>query len=186
VGWSSRKKWLLLMKGPPGSGKSTVARALGARLAWPVIDKDDARDFLADDQAGLSYRIMLAVARTQLRQGLSVIADSPLGYGKFYGAAMEAADETGAAVAVVECECSDRELWRSRIEGRASGNLAAHHTVTWKQVDDFLSRTAADPPEIRVPLLAVDTAQRLDVCVDQAVSWLSDVDEANGNPSLRA
>lgn len=33
-----------MCKGHPGTGKSTLASALAQRLAWPLIDKDDARD----------------------------------------------------------------------------------------------------------------------------------------------
>ena len=94
---------LLLMKGPPGSGKSTLARELGRRLHWPVIDKDDVRDLLPDAIGGISYEAMLAVARRQLQLGLSVIADSPLGYGESYRRAVSMAAECGARVAVIEC-----------------------------------------------------------------------------------
>ncbi len=31
---------LVLMAGRPETGKSTLARAIGAALSWPVIDKD--------------------------------------------------------------------------------------------------------------------------------------------------
>ena len=53
---------LVLMKGPPGSGKSTIAQELGRRLRWPVIDKDVFRDLLPDELGGLSYEAMLDLA----------------------------------------------------------------------------------------------------------------------------
>lgn len=33
--------WLVAFKGYPGSGQSTLARAVSRRLGWPLIDKDD-------------------------------------------------------------------------------------------------------------------------------------------------
>jgi predicted kinase len=38
-------KWMGLMKGHSGSSKSTIAWAMGRALVWPVIDKDDVRDW---------------------------------------------------------------------------------------------------------------------------------------------
>jgi shikimate kinase len=33
--------WFIAMRGLPGCGKSTIARILGKRLGWSIIDKDD-------------------------------------------------------------------------------------------------------------------------------------------------
>ncbi len=142
--------WLLLMKGPPGSGKSTLAHELGRRLRWPVVDKDDVRDLLPDAIGGLSYEAMLAIAESQLRLGLSVIADSPLGYARSYRRALGIAADCEAQVAVVEVVCSDPAVWRGRIEGRRDQGLAAYHTTSWERVEAFFQRTAercgeADP-----------------------------------------
>jgi len=40
-------KVLILFKGHPGVGKSTLAQALAITLQCPLIDKDDARDSLS-------------------------------------------------------------------------------------------------------------------------------------------
>ncbi len=146
------------MKGPPGSGKSAIARELGRRLGWPVIDKDDVRDLLPDEIGGVSYEAMLAIARRQLLLGMSVIADSPLGYERGYAAALRIAKEASAVVAVVECVCSDEAEWRRRIESRSSMGLASHHATDWRRVRDFFARTAAEPFVVDVPHLTVDTA----------------------------
>jgi hypothetical protein len=104
---SVHRPTLLLLKGSPGTGKSTIAREVGRKLGWPVIDKDVVRDLLPDELGGLSYEAMLGFAERQLGMGLSVVAASPLGYGRSYERAMETGERTGARVLVLECECSD-------------------------------------------------------------------------------
>ena len=163
---------LLLMKGPPGSGKTTIARELGRRLRWPVIDKDVFRDLLPDDLGGLSYEAMLDLAERQLAIGLSVIADSPLGYGTGYRKALAIAERTGTNVGVVECRCSDPAEWRRRIEGRAGTGLAEHHATDWAKVDAFHGRTADDPFEIDVPSIAIDTAAPVEQSMGRVMDWL--------------
>jgi 8-oxo-dGTP diphosphatase len=172
AGTAERTPMLILMKGPPGTGKSTIARELGRHFGWPVIDKDAVRDLLPDELGGLSYEAMLALAERQLAIGLTVIADSPLGYGRAYARAREIAAAAGARMVVVESVCSDQSEWRRRIEQRAGTGLPAHHATDWARVDAFYERTDADPYEMDVPHLVVDTARPLEHVMRDVRRWL--------------
>lgn len=178
--------WLIVMKGPPGSGKSTIARALSRRLCYPIIDKDDILDILHRDEqvpdvldnnallaGGLAYDVMFRVARRQLLQGLSVICDSPLTSTIGYRQAQTIAAEARAILAIVECCCPDTAQWSQRIDARKMLSLPPHHQTDWPALQDYLSyyRSESSYPIIH-PHLMIDTTNPLEQCIDTIVDWL--------------
>lgn len=74
---------LVMMAGLPGTGKTTLAYALGRELGWQVIDKDTYKEVLLkqgldDDRAGkVAYELSFAMVRTLLiKQQMPVILDT--------------------------------------------------------------------------------------------------------------
>jgi len=156
---------LLCLKGHPGCGKSTLARALAAALRCPLVDKDDARDVLwplegaaggapsagpaadaappAADLNAACYAIALRVAATQLGLGMSVVFDSPLAHARVYAAAAAVAVAAGAVPVVLEVFASDEPAWRARLEARGAadaGTERAHRPATWAALGALLQR----------------------------------------------
>eukprot|EP00798_Chlamydomonas_sp_ICE-L_P021149 gene21149-28038_t len=147
-------KQLILMKGHPGVGKSSLARALAARLHMPLIDKDDAKDCMQQysshssnhtevDWNRLSYSIMFRMAETQLELLPGVIVDCPLATVQLYETAKEIAQRHNATVLVVECCCSDDGMWKERLERRGETDkesTRSHKPCSWQQLQELLSR----------------------------------------------
>jgi predicted kinase len=167
---------LVALKGMPGSGKSTLGRALSKHLGWPIIDKDDVKDLIdghSDDSGTLAYSVMFNIARRQLQQGLSVICDSPLTYASLYEQARQLATETGATLVVLECVCSDEEEWRRRVDARREAGLPMHHMSSWEKLQGY-RRVVEGKVDYRVAdeRLVVDTVRPLEEIVGEAVGWL--------------
>lgn len=114
---------LVQMHGHPGSGKSALARALGAALPAVVVDKDVIasaliRHGLPFSEAGApSYQVMYAQAERFLEDGHSVVMDSPCFWPRIEEMTRNIAANAGANWAMVECRC--REAVRDqRLEDR--------------------------------------------------------------------
>lgn len=102
---------LLLLKGEPGAGKSTLGRALAARLRWAILDKDDARNAMpaigqspAFDWNTLSYDILFKFLEGNLACGVSVILDCPLARRELYDRAAALAQQVSAE-RLLEARC---------------------------------------------------------------------------------
>ncbi|MBA2521612.1 MAG: ATP-binding protein [Chloroflexia bacterium] len=169
---------LIAMRGAPGTGKSTIARALSRHRRWPVVDKDDIKDVLdnlMEAAGGPSYDVMARLVRRQLLLGLDVICDSPLP-GQTYENLVNVAEETGATLIVLECRCPDEAVWRTRVEQRQSLSLPAHHTTTWGAVKACRARHAGTDDAVTGPHLVIDTSRPVAGLVIDVSRWLTQLE----------
>lgn len=131
---------LIVMAGLPGTGKSSVAEALGRALAAPVVSVDPIEAAMwragvgRDQPTGLAaYVVAEAVADGVLALDQSAIVDAVN--------AVEAAREQwrslgkrrGVPVVFVEVVCSDQAAHRRRLESRSRG-IEGFAEPTWEAV----------------------------------------------------
>jgi len=166
---------LILMAGLPGTGKSTLARALAADLGGTILSKDEIRAALfaprdveySSEQDEFCMRVMLKVAGYLFRKhpDRKVFLD-----GRTFSRRYQLDRATGYAQAisqpwrVLECVSSD-ELAKQRLE-RDRTHLAANRDF------NLYLQVKARFEEITLPKTIIDTSQTLEVCVQKAMAAL--------------
>ncbi len=104
---------LVQMHGHPGSGKSTIARAVGAALPAVVLDKDIIHSKIWEAggemaaAAPATHMVLRALAADILAQGMSVIFDNPCFWPIIEDQGRLIAERAGVTWAMVECQCAD-------------------------------------------------------------------------------
>ena len=134
---------LIVFSGLPGTGKSTLAEAVGRDLGIPVFAKDWLESVLLrcevlqgnpDKPLGFTgYELLTVLAERQLRLGQSVILDCVAASGSIRASWRALADQYGGGWYVVECICSDEHLHRRRLEVRKR-NIPDWHELQWSEV----------------------------------------------------
>ncbi|TDE90922.1 ATP-binding protein [Occultella glacieicola] len=157
---------LIVMSGPPGSGKSHLAGRIARALTVPVLSVDPVEAAMWRAGVGgpdeptptglAAYVVVEALAEEILSLGQSVLVDAVNAVEPAREQWRALARRAGVEMRVVEVVCSDPVLHRSRLEGRRR-NLAGFREPTWGVV----SGAAAVPPWTG-PHLRVDTADPAD------------------------
>jgi len=160
---------LVVMAGLPGSGKTTLAQALGKHLGWTVIHADTLKYTLVaaglskENAAYIAYDALFALARDILvSQTQPVILDSSARYPFVVKRAADLVDQAQARLKVIHCVVSKDRRYH-RLTTRAERPL---HPSSKAFTGDTQEQHIYQ--HLPITTLHIDTGSSLEECVSKA------------------
>lgn len=184
---STAKPQLIIISGPPGAGKTRLARPLANRMGLPLFSKDAIKEQLADSlgehSVGISSRLghaaflqIYAIAHEMLMAGQSLIIE-----GFFHKGFSEA--EILPLMAISDTTLvhvqADEALLMSRYEKRASDSERHSIHQDANRLGDlkrYLAEGVADPLELDCHLVIIDTTYG-SIDVEEVAFMIQDRDD---------
>lgn len=184
-----RRTSLIQMSGAPGAGKSTIAAELSRRHGMVSIDYDivksvllaEGSEFLNSARAG--YGVVTSLAESFLRQGHSVIIDSPCFYQELLDSGEAIARRQHAQYLYIECHLDDIDELDRRLSERSP--LRSQRSSVEDPPSDVRSEPALQGRELfqawihgmRRPatdFLVLDTSRDVAICMHDAETFLKE------------
>lgn len=168
---------IIIMAGLPGTGKSTLSRALAAHCNGVVLNKDAIRaalfapayvEYSAEQDDFCQLRMLdTAAYLLERRPGLRIFLDGRT-FSRAYQIqnAIAAANRLHTPWRIIECVCSE-DTARRRIEASRDSHPARNRTY------ELYRKLQSEFEPIPQPKLVIDTGEPLDQCVDTARASLS-------------
>ena len=165
---------LVVVTGPPATGKSTVAEELAKRLRVPFISKDLLKETLYDtfgygddveeklDRAALA--LLFTVVGAQLEAGVSVVAESNFDAETDTGPFRRIVGEQGVRLVQIHCHASSEAILTNFADRAESGRRHPGHQDEPEDVKELRAKLDAglwDPLDlpgelIELPVLETD------------------------------
>ncbi len=169
---------LVLMAGLPGTGKSTLSRAVAERIGAHVLDKDSLRAALfpaelieySREQDDFVLRVMLKVGGWILKRDphrVVILDGRPFGERYQLEMVINFADWIKTPWRIVECACPEHTA-RRRIED-VNDHLAGDRDF------ELYGRVKTEWEEITYPKQVVNTEQPLEDCVRAIVGYVGEL-----------
>ena len=166
---------LVILAGLPGTGKSTLGRALAGRLGGAVLDKDIIRRALfapedieytaAQDDFVMDFMLRTAAYLFRKDPGRVVVLDGRT-FSQQYQ--RQRAIDLTPAWKLIECVCSEASARARLLEDERTGTHPATNR-TW----DLYLRVRASFEPIPEPKIVIDTDEPFDECVEAALKFIS-------------
>ncbi len=120
---------IILFRGRPASGKTTISKALGLELGYPVIHKDDIYDGLALDIAdhgarnNAAHRILYAILESNVHSNAAIILDFPFQNAADFAIIESWCKEYRVILKSILVTCTNEQVWRERLILRSQNPL---------------------------------------------------------------
>ena len=178
-----RKPTLIIVNGPAGSGKTTLAHELARAIPCPAICRDEIKEGMVHAHDGefeaawgdlltkRTFPLFFEILRTLVAAGVTVVADAAFQHFNWEPNLAPFADL--AAIRVVRVR-TDRRTARERVEARgartahADGSLLAGLDAGDRYYEDF------DYIRIDAPTLDVDTTSGYEPTFADIVAFVND------------
>ena len=161
---------LVVISGPPASGKTTLARRLAAELRLPLVSRDDIKERLFESigwsdrewskrLGGASWELLYWFVETQLAAGRSCIVESNFDPERDSERMNAFADRFGARLVQIHCYAAGDVLIDRFLSRFESGERHPGH-VDHITIDEYRVRLLAakpEPLEIDGTTLIIDT-----------------------------
>ena len=187
--WRARGPLLLVVCGPPASGKTTLARAIADESGLPRLSSDEVRSAVAPAGSGgrygaaqrvAVYRVLAERAMPAVRSAGGVIVDATFGAPDLRAAFLDALDDDmRRAIRVVECDAPlpvrlHRAAQRAAL-GRDASEADAH--VTARLAQDYTPLVGVGPRTV------IHTERAPGGQSDDVAAWLDGMLEGSSAPS---